>query len=375
MKAPLALLFVALVGAAAFFLGRGKPGAPPAPAPEPVNTRTVSSAASKGTLPTALVVKPRFGPDVLSTETAGKMTPEERVALLKKASVLADPEKQADILVGLISVMTQEELLEGTKALLDAQRRGNEWSQEVWNALWTQWGRVNAEACLALSKTGERHPDWNGLNGLNTSNDYRCLMAGWLEAHPEKAMAWAREPKDATREAAGAAFAITSSAQGDLERMHDAILSVSGNELTMQACLQDYFDLANSEGKRPSEIYEGMDSKLRSAAWPQVMWRLSQGDVATAAEFFAKHGNDPGRNEEASYSLVGALAEKDPEATVNWAIGLSFPSSEVSESYYGHPAAFAIVRWMNQDPVAAQEWLRSQPSDSPWKRQFATGGN
>lgn len=81
---------------------------------------------------------------MLTAEKAGALTSEEGVALMKKAALLADPETQADILCGLISAMTQDELTAATQTLLDAQNRGNAWSQEVWNALWTQWGRVNA---------------------------------------------------------------------------------------------------------------------------------------------------------------------------------------------------------------------------------------
>ena len=268
----------------------------------PENSKTGSPALSAQAhpAPTVAALKPkaRTGADVLSPENAAKLTIKERSELLKKAALLADPEKQADIVCGLLSAMTQEELEEATTTLLDAQGRGNHSSQAVWNTLWTQWGRVNAEACLALSKSGQSHPGGNGSNGLNTPDDYRCLMVGWLEVHPDEAMAWARLPKDDLREATAAAFAITSSAKGDLKQMETAILSISGNELTTKACLRDYFDLATSSGDKPpaSLVYERLNPKLQAAAWTEVMERLvnGNGDLDAVTSWFEKHGNDPG---------------------------------------------------------------------------------
>jgi hypothetical protein len=366
MKTPLAILFIVLICAAAFLAGRGKSGGQAGKDVAEPNTRTVSS---QSAAPPVAKTKPkantRTGPGVMTLEKATAMRPEERISLLKKAAVLADPEKQADILVGLISAMTQDELVESTRSLLDAQRKGNAWSQEVWNALWTQWGRVNPEACLALSKTGERYPGWNGLNGLNTYNDYRCLMAGWLEIHPEKAMDWAKQPKDNLREAMGSAFAITSSANGDLKQMEAAILSMSGDAMTMKACFNDYFDLANSNGEKPAALYERMDPKLREAAWTETLERLGQGDLDEAASWYAKHGSDPGSESEMAAGLIGKLSAKDPAGTMKWAAGLPAHTGG-SDGRAFYPAEVAFSLWRERDRDAANEWLSKQSAKTPW---------
>ena len=380
MKTSFALLFVALIGLAAFLMGRGKPGEPAGHASAETTARS-SPAEVRPTPPPAPAIpdaraklKARVGTDVLTAEKAALLTSGERIELLQKAALLADPEKQADILCGLISAMTQDELTEATKTLLVAQRRGNSWSQEVWNTLWTQWGRVNAEACLALSKTGERYPGWNGLNGLNTPNDYRCLMAGWLEAQPEAAMAWAREAKDNLREATAAAFAITSSAKGDLKQMESAILAITGDKLTTQACFRDYFDLATSTGDKPlpSVVYDQLDPALRAAAWPEVVERLSYSDFDTATSWLKQHGNDPGHDDQATYALVGTLAEKNPAGTTKWASELPVTTGD-GASGLPHPAVLAVQRWLEQDREAANAWLLTQPADVPWVTAFKSG--
>ncbi|MDB6078573.1 MAG: hypothetical protein JWO82_2320 [Akkermansiaceae bacterium] len=378
MKTSLALLFVALIGLAAFLMGRGNPGEP---AGQAATETTVSgSPAEVRAKPTRAVpdprtrVKARVGTDVLTPEKATLLTSGERIELLKKAALLADPEKQADILCGLISVMNQDELTETAKVLLDAQRRGNSWSQEVWNTLWTQWGRVNAEACLALSKTGEHYPGWNGLNGLNTPNDYRCLMAGWLETQPEAAQAWARQAKNDFREATAAAYAITSGANGDLKQMEAGMLAVAGDKLTLQACFGDYFDLATSTGDKalPSAVYEQLDPALRPGAWPEVAARLAYSDSETAAAWLKQHGNDPGHDDQATHNLVNQLAAKDPAGTAKWASELPAATGDGANGL-PHPAVQPIGIWLQQDPEAANAWLLTQPADAPWVAPFKPG--
>ena len=267
--------------------------------------------------------------------------------------------------------MTREELIEATKVLLAAQHRGNSWSQAVWDTLWTQWGRVNAEACLALSKE-KSDSSWNGFKGLNTPEDYRCLMAGWLETHPDAAMEWARQAKDNLREATGAALAITSSAKGDLKQMESAILSVASDKMTSQACLHDYFDLAASTGDRPlpSAVYERLDPRLRAAAWPVVMERLSYTDPQLAATWLEKHAGDPGCNYGAAHRLVNEMAQNDPAGTAKWAAGLPVLRDENGDSQSPHPAVIAVSQWRRIDRAAADAWVMTQPDSILWGRKL-----
>ncbi|MES2476878.1 MAG: hypothetical protein V4640_13930 [Verrucomicrobiota bacterium] len=366
MKTSFAFLLAILVGIASFWLGKGKIlGQKPLENPA-INTRTAPSPTAADAATKADPPPFRIGSGVLTTGTAAKMTPEERVALLKKAALLADAGTQADILCGLISAMTQEELMESTQVLLDAQFRGNTWSQEVWNSLWTQWGRVNAVACLELSQQSSNNKTWNGFKGLNTTNDYRCLMAGWLETNPEEAMAWAKLDKGDIRSAVGAAYAITHSADGDLGKLETAMLGIAANKLTVQACFEDYFDLAaTSVGKpSPASLYDGLAPALQAAAWPAVVERLSQTDTAAAADWLENHADDPGYDARATYGLVAKMMGKDPAKAVQWAATLPASDNQM------HPAVVAVRNWLQRDRTAANAWLKTQPADAPWATPF-----
>lgn len=377
MKPTSASALILFTGTAAFLLGSRTSEGNSRVGFAKTNTRTMSSRTVAETAEkdrTDPAARTKIGRDVLPAETALRLTPAERIALLKKAAVLGDAAKQADILCGLISVMTEQELLESTKTLLDVQRRGNVWSPAVWDTLWTQWGRVNPEGCLALSKTGEGYPGWNGLNGLNTPNDYRCMMAGWMETNPEAALAWARQPKDNMREATAAAFAITSSAKGDLKQMEAAIIAVPAGGEIARACLVDYMDLAVSSGDHPTAatVYDTISPSLKAAAWPLVMERLAYTDPKSAAAWLGKHASDPGSDYSATYRLVGSLSQADPEGTAKWAAGLpvSNVSADINDSRSAHPAVRAINRWMSSDPAAAEAWVKTLPSTTPWLSQI-----
>lgn len=361
MKSWSALSFALSIGISTCLAEKAMAGSESADTSPPPASAQAELATAAGTLKP----QPRSGPGVIAAVDAAKLTTQARIDLLKKAAVLPDAEKQADILTGLIRAMTQAELEEATQVLLDAQRSGNQWSQDVWNSLWTQWGRINPEGCLALSKTGNPRPGMNGLNGMNTPDDYRCLMLGWLETQPEAAMAWAHKPQDDLREATAAAFAITRSAQGDVKRMEAAILTVVSNELTTRACFREYFDLATSIGEKPlaSVVYEQLDPQLQPAAWSEVMRRLTASDPAAGATWFEKHGNDRGHDASATAELVGRLAEKDPEGTAKWAIKL--PVAPENQ----HPGVTAYAKWQEIDPVAAKAWAKTQPEGLLWSRE------
>jgi hypothetical protein len=200
-------------------------------------------------------------------------------------------------------------------------------------------------------------------------------MAGWLETQPEAALAWAHQAKGDFREATAAAYAITSSAQGDLKKMESGMLAVAGDKLTIQACFGDYFDLATSTGDKPqpSAVYEQLDPALRPAAWPEVVTRLAYSDPETAAAWLKQHANDPGHDEQATYNLVIQLAGKDPAGTAKWASELPVATTGDGANGLPHPAAQAVGQWLQQDPEAAHAWLLTQPADAPWVAPFKPG--
>ncbi len=364
MKPQSAISLIVLTGAAAYLIGSRTSGGSDGARPGNLETNTRTSPAR--VTPAAddrPAHKAKTGSQTLSNEKAGLLSPDQRLALMKKAAVLADPGRQAEVLCGLISAMTPDELTETTKALLDAQRRGNGWSQAVWNSLWTRWGNVDPAACLALSAAGR---------GMNTSEDYRYLMSGWLDTDPQAALAWAMQPGHDPQAAAAAAFAITRSAKGDLKQMESAILAISGNEATAKACLHDYFDLAISSDhpRTPAALYDEIAPSLRAAAWPVVLERLAYTDPQEAANWLGEHAADPGRDYQVAYRLVDSLSRIDPEGTAAWAVGLPLSNISNGDPLEAHPARIAITAWLSRDRAAARAWILSQPEGIPWVSHF-----
>jgi len=366
MKTPHSLLLIALATVGGFLLG-GRGGVASTASTDPWrNTRTtaarssLSSVAEVDAKKAALRIRP--GRQV-TADKAKLLDSKERIALLKKAAFLSDPTKQEDVLCGLVSVMNRKELEETVETLRRAKGRGNRWSQEVWDTIWIQWGKQDPEACLALAKKG---------GALFTPEDCRVFMSGWMETDPEAALRWANEPGKSRQEAITAAYAITSSAKGDLVKMEAAIAGVSGNPAVISSGLHEYFDLAISTdpSKTPSVIYDGMTPALKQAAWSTVMARLSYTDPQQAAAWLEKHAGDPGGGYQQTQRLVQGMSRKDPAKAMEWASRLPVSSSTGNPISGVHPAEIVMSQWLDSEPGDAQAWIDSRPAGHPFAKRY-----
>lgn len=294
----------------------------------------------------------------LSEQGARRMSPEERLNLLSKGALIFDGSKQADMLCGLLSAMTKEEMRQAMDKLAAAQDGGNACAQAVWDTLWTQWGRVDPIGCMEYFAA---HPD------SKSRSDARFMMQGWLEIDPDAALAWAKEPRESRLESAAAAMAITWNSSGDPKRLEAALLALPGDSPVTKECLLDYFDLASLDKDSPTaaDIHDELPASLQEAAWPVTLQRLSYTDPQAAKIWLEQHAGDPGQSYEKVGDLVMEFSRQDLEGTAKWAVGLP-----PSKGEHAHPAAYAIGAWMRQDPAAADAWLATLPPDSPWARKM-----
>lgn len=290
----------------------------------------------------------------LSEASARRMSPKERLDILAKGALVFDGTKQADMLCGLLGAMTAEEMPRAMDLLAAAQDGGNACAQEVWDTLWTQWGRVDPAACIQYFA---KHPD------SKSRSDARFMMQGWLEADPEAALAWAKQPKETRLDVAAAAMAITWNSGGDAEGLKAALLSMPADSPVTRDCLQDYFDFASLAKDSPTatEIHDQLPDALKQAAWPVTMYRLSYTNPEAAKDWLVQHAGDPGRDYSGTYRLVEELGRKDPEGTAKWAATL--PPALNGED---HPMSYALGMWIHKSPDEAQAWLNSQGGNLPW---------
>lgn len=369
MKTPASLLLIAAVGTVAFFAGNRSAGDDRNDgASAPSENRTTSPGSkskhsSSADRNAARRDRTRIVTDELTIDDAQKLTPEERKALLNKAALLSDPTKQAKILCGLIAAMSKDELKETTQTLMQIQSRGNEWSQAVWNELWTQWGRTDPQGCLELSLEGR---------GLVTGEDYRRMMSGWLENDSASALAWANRPGLNDRESIAAAFAISSQSGNDLGKFQSAILAIPDNPVAARAALHDYFDLAIASGEDAalSSAYAQMDPALQKTAWPVMVQRLAYTDPEQAVAWLKEHASDPGRDYSSLTNSFYRMAMRDPETMASWAALLPVPQKGDPDANSPHPAVIAAQNWLRRDTAAASAWLQTQPAGTPWRAMF-----
>ncbi len=365
MKAPVTAIIATLVAIVAFSAGRlssGKnrdqdPSSPETPGRK-ASVRSGSQAAGSNRKSDATVRSGNLVADhALTVEEARLLTSEQRMAFLTQGAMSWNSSNQSTLLSGVIAALTKEEIGPATDILGGVQDRGNYQTQEVWDALWTQWGRVDPAKALGFFAKD---------NSGKSASDARNMMTGWLEADPVAAFAWAKQPKQSNLEAAAAALAITRNANGDPKRMEATILALPADDLTRTACLQDYFDLASmaGEGQGAAVTYDQLSPTLRAAGWPVAIQRLTYQDPQAAARWLESHAGDPGRDYRLAHRLVADLVPSDPAGTMAWAVTLPGLTDD-SPSHQIHPAEVAASTWLEIDPIAAQAWLKSHAATVP----------
>lgn len=292
----------------------------------------------------------------MSEIDARQLSSEERLRLLKRGAMIWNSGNQSAALRGLIGGLTKEEMSEATSILGAVQDSGNYQAQEVWDALWVQWGRVNpAEAMVFFEKDGSG----------KSKSDARNMMTGWLETDPIAAFAWAKTPKSSELEASAAALAITSNANGDPQRMAASILELPADEVTRKACLQDYFDLTTmvGDGQTTAETYDQLEPALQSAGWSVAMERLFYEDDEVAKNWLESHADDAGRDYSVASRFMYRIAAMNPLETVEWAASL--PGIGNRDSGAAHPVDMAVAAWLQRDRPAATKWLEANTHLSP----------
>ena len=369
MKASVTAILAALVAIIGFLAGRM--GAAKDKTNDPADTKASGGDTTVSSLsgPTGGDRKPKPKAEVesrpitfvsdhaLTVEEARALTSEERMAMITRGGMSWNSGNQLALMSGVIAALTQDEIGPATEILGGIQDRGNFQTQEVWSALWTQWGRVNPTKALEF---------FAQENSGKSKSDARNMMTGWLETDPQEAFAWAKQPKSSNLEAMAAALAITWNANGDPKRMEASILSLPADspeyEMTRAACLQDYYDLVSmsGQGQGAAETYDQLPAALRSTAWPVTLERMILQDPQAAAEWVTSHISDPGRDYGLTISLASQMASSDPVAAIAWATRL--PGEDPVHSAFG--------TWMQQDSEAALAWLRANAADAPWAKPY-----
>lgn len=290
-----------------------------------------------------------------SAENAARLTSEERLDLLRMGASVGDFGNQAAMLCGLISILTLDEIRMAEEILMKMRLEGKPQAPEVWQTLWQQWGKLDAEGCFEHFQSEAEY---------KSEVDARNVMSGWLDTNAAAALSWAKESGKSRLQSAAAALAISRSVNGDLEKLEGLILAIPEVEGTVEYCLKDYFDLAILSGKdvNAAQVYDRLDPKLQAAAWTVTAESLSYGDTEAAKDWVMKHASDPGRNYQAIRHLMNTLAVENLEGAVKWVTQL--PGA--TESDYSDPAKYYVRTWMRTDPEAAAAWLKTQPQDAPW---------
>ena len=300
----------------------------------------------------------------LTPDQARQITSQQRLELIKKGVLIRDHDLQAAVLCPLIATLTIEDLSEADGIIMAKHWEENKseeqyYSQEVWDTLWFQRGRV--DPLNNISMIGGKH-----LLGPAGNGDYK-LLEGWFATDPAAALAWAQSPKENENpnSLTACAYVLTLSAAGDPQKLVATLLALPPGDSKLKYCLPAYFDIiATTTGNPdPATIYDNIPAPLREAALDVTLGRLMDADPQAAADWLTAHVNEPGREYSGIRYLTLMLSEKDPAGTAHWAASL--PDDTTDTAWQPH-AAYATQIWYEKDPVAAKAWLQTQPSTLHW---------
>ncbi|WP_193213101.1 hypothetical protein [Luteolibacter marinus] len=204
-----------------------------------------------------------------TAEEARLLTSAERMDLIASGAQIYNSSNQIAFLTGVIGALTADEIPRALESLGGMQDRGNGITQQVWDSLWRQWGRVDPEGGLRRFGPG---------TSFTNHADARNMMEGWLETDAAAALAWAREPKQSPMQVSAAARAITSATYGDLERMRTDIAALPEEALdTREQCLKEYFDMAllSEEDRTIASICEDLPESLQEMGRREAQRRMA----------------------------------------------------------------------------------------------------
>jgi len=360
----IALILLAMI--TSFLVGRWSTASPDGPAELPHGVARAAGAHEASTPPAAppnaaVKADPQQIRELaasganLTKEQCLALTSEERLELVRKGALIFDGLKQEAFLRGVIPTFSKDELGQAIDLLGKAQNRGNLCAQGVWDEVWRQSGRVNAEGCL------------NSFSYGISRSDCRHVMEAWLETDLEGARAWAKTKKISQHQAAAAAYALTHEAGGDAAKLLSTLSSLQSDEAVQKECLKDYFDLAELTGQTQgtASIYDQLPPTLRPQAWETTMERLCYTNPQQAVEWLASHVNDPGRDYRPTIRLFRDLAQDDPVGTAAWAAKL--PDAANGSI---HPGQIVYSTWQHQDPDAAKAWIETLPPSAAWASRY-----
>lgn len=295
MKISTTLILIVCAGTGAFVLGRASNHSvktesgrlPDGRQPRSIRSGTFTLS---GDLLEKAMPKPEADCEAITPEDAMRLTSEQRMALLKNGATIYHGGNQTAVLTGLISALTKEEIQQAADYMGGIQDRGNYQTQEVWDALWQQWGRVDPAGCLQHF----------GTKAVSKSPaDARNVMTGWLETDARAAIAWAKQPKESFLEKSAAALALATDVNGNPGKIAETVRALKSDPGMANATLTDFYDLVSmaDASQDAATIYSGLDPELKELAWGVTYNRLSMSGPEVAAAWLNEHINDPGHRQ------------------------------------------------------------------------------
>ena len=361
-----------LTGAATGWLLRG-PGEPPALTVSKIPAAPAAQKPAPALSPAASVPAPR------AATAYGK--PEWDALPLKlrldNGFAIKDHFQRFANFASLVSTFTtQDDFETAARAIKEADKRGLQFGQE-WEHLLQQWGRKLGQSAIEFVQANfadPKDPVWS----------LKKMIGGWAESDPAHASAWLNEHSETADWDGLLLETLSGISRNSLDTATQAALKSlpAGKSRAKEQVMKNFAETAVREGGlgRLGSWFVALPeteagSDLRTAAFPAVFERMDHAGEEQARKFLEDCSPHPWRLTGAYRSMANKMAEKSPQAALEWLGTLTPPPEEPSPAAKWPGANQVVASWQQRDPAAFAAWLQSQPSGpftdavSNWSRK------
>jgi hypothetical protein len=229
----------------------------------------------------------------------------------------------------------------------------------AWNTFWMRWGQIDgpnaAETALKAAVAGRWH--------------FEAMIDGWTQTNPAAAEAWVRAHPDTPHYGYTFAALIGALARKNPEQATAAVFSLAQRKDQLDGALGNLCETLRVSGgtARVAAWFETLNDTGKQLAMNHAAWRIKDGDVKAAAQWFAAQADKPWRDDKHLYDFINRYVDEDSTAALDWLITVPLPAGASAPA----GLATAVRKWTTYRSPLTAFWLKAHEDAAWWPRAAA----
>ncbi len=293
-----------------------------------------------------------------TTPIAVPRTDDELIVALRTA--FADPldvRHQKNVL-DLVAYITPQNIAR-VIGLFDEFDREGVRQDFAWRAVWFRWGEIDGPGVfdfLLSDETQEKAGHWH----------FQDAMDGWAAVDPAAAEGWLREHREAPHYVWLYGAIVWGWALRDAREATRFAFALARDKDEPGISCGNIAESTRRQGgiARTIAWFESLDGPTKLVAMNHAAWRIKDGDLQTAARWFAAQVDKPWRDDKHLHDFVRRYAHEEPRAAAAWVVALPLPA----DAKYPPGIGTVLDEWTAKNPVEAAAWLQPNAAAPWWPR-------